>query len=123
MTSYVFRVWVLPNLPLEFEPDEEGWRDIEVDDSHTLAEFHEAIFEAFDRWDAHGYEFLTRDEDGIALRSYLHPQLYDGGPSWRVMDDTEIDRFIDQAVPDDAVEDAKQRFRDLQSNPSSSNSG
>lgn len=117
MTSYVFRVWLLSNPPLEFEPDEEVWRDIEVDDSHTLAEFHEAIFEAFERWESHGYEFLTRDKDGIALRSYLHPQLYDGGPSWRAMDDTEIDQFIDQAVPDDVTEDAKQRFRDLQSNP------
>ena len=117
MTSYVFRVWLLPNPPLELEPDEEVWRDIEVDGSHTLAEFHEAIFEAFERWDSHAYEFITRNEDGIALRSYVHPQLYDGGPSWRAMDDAEIDRFIDQAVPDDASEDAKARFRELQSNP------
>lgn len=117
MASYVFRVRLLPNQPLEFEPDEEVWRDIELDDSHTLAAFHKAIFEAFERWETHGYEFITRDKDGIALRSYVHPQLYDGGPSWRAMDDTEIDRFIEQAVPDDATEDAKQRFRDLQSNP------
>lgn len=117
MTSYVFRVWLLPNPPLEFEPEEEVWRDIELDDPHTLAEFHQAIFEAFDRWDSHAYEFITRDEDGIALRSYVHPQLYDGGPSWRAMDDEEIDRFLDRAVPDDATEDAKHRFRDLQSNP------
>ena len=117
MTVYVFRVWLHPNPPLEFEPDEEVWRDIEVDGSHTLAEFHEAIFEAFERWDSHAYEFITRDEDGIALRSYVHPQLYDGGPSWRAMDDAEIDRFIEQAVPDDATEAAKERFRDLQSNP------
>jgi len=33
------------------------------------------------------------------------------------MDDEEIDRFLDRAVPDDATEDAKHRFRDLQSNP------
>ena len=118
MTSYVLRVWLLPNPPLEFEPDEEVWRDIEVDGSHTLAEFHEAIFDAFDRWDSHAYEFITRDEDGIALRSYVHPMLYEGGPSWRAMDDEEIDRFIDQAVPDDASDDAKARFHELQSNPS-----
>jgi hypothetical protein len=117
MTNYVFRVWLLPNPPLEFEPDEEVWRDIEVDGSHTLAEFHEAIFEAFERWDTHAYEFITRDEDGIALRSYVHPQLYDGGLSWQPMDSDEIDRFIDRAVPDDASEDAKARFRDLQSDP------
>lgn len=33
------------------------------------------------------------------------------------MESDEIDRFIDQAVPDDATEDAKERFRDRQSNP------
>jgi len=33
------------------------------------------------------------------------------------MDDEEIDRFIEQAVLDDASDDAKARFRDLQSNP------
>lgn len=117
MTTYGFRVWLLANPPLGFEPEQEVWRDIEVDSTHTLTEFHEAIFEAFERWDSHAYEFLTRDEDGIALRSYVHPQLYDGGPSWRTMDDAEIDRFIEQAVPDDATEAAKERFRDLQSNP------
>jgi len=112
MTSYVFRVWLLPHPSLEFEPDEDVWRDIEIDDSHTLAQFHEAIFEAFERWDTHAYEFITRDEDGIALQSYVHPQLYDGGLSWQPMDSNEIDRFIDQAVPDDASEEAKERFRD-----------
>jgi len=117
VTIYVFRVWLHPNPPLGFEPDAEVWRDIEIDGSQTLAQFHEAIFEAFDRWDSHAYEFITRDEDGIALRSYVHPQLYDGGPSWRAMDDEEIDRFIDRAVPDDASDAAKERFRDLQSNP------
>jgi len=117
MVTYVFRVWLQPNPPLGFEPDEEVWRDIEVDASHTLADFHEAIFDAFDRWDSHAYEFITRDADGIALRSYVHPTLYDGGPSWRAMDDEEIDRFVDQAVPDDVSEGAKERFRDLQSDP------
>ena len=116
MTTYVFRVWLHPNPPLGFEPEEEEvWRDIEIDGSHTLADFHEAIFAAFDRWDSHAYEFITRDEDGIALRSYVHPGLYDGGLSWQPMDDEEIDRFIDRAVPEDASEAAKNRFRDLQS--------
>ncbi|MFT4890658.1 MAG: hypothetical protein ACI9YT_001576 [Halobacteriales archaeon] len=117
MTTYVFRVWLHPNPPLGFEPDEDVWRDVEVDGSHTLAEFHEAIFDAFERWDSHAYEFITRDEDGIALRSYVHPMLYEGGPSWRAMDDDEIDRFIDRAMPDDASDDAKARFRELQSKP------
>jgi hypothetical protein len=117
MAIYMFRVWLRPNPPLGFEPNEEVWRDIEVDGSHTLAEFHEAIFEVYGRWDSHAYEFITRDEDGIALRSYVHPQRYDGGASWRPMDNEEIDRFIEQAVPDDATEAAKERFRDRQSDP------
>ncbi len=117
MTVRLFRVWLQPNPPLGFEPDREVWRDIEIGGSHTLAEFHEAIFEAFERRDSHAYEFITHDEDGIALRSYVPPQLYEAGPSWRPMDDEEIDRFIEQAVPDDASDDAKARFRELQSNP------
>jgi hypothetical protein len=80
MTIYVFRVWLNPNPPLGFEPDDEVRRDIEIDGSHTLAAFHEAIFDAFDRWDSHAYEFITRDEDGIALRSYVHPQPLRGRP-------------------------------------------
>ena len=117
MTRYVFRVWLAPNPPLEFEPEEEVWRDIEVDSSHTLADFHEAIFDAFERWDTHGYEFETHDEDGIATRCYVHPQLYEGNPSWPPMESAEIERFIDQIAPDDASEEAKQRFRDLRTNP------
>lgn len=119
MTTYVFRVWLLPHPPLEFEPDEEVWRDIEMDGSQTLEEFHAAIFEAFDRWEDHTYEFLTRDEDGISTRSYVHPQLYDDGLSWSPMDNDGIERFIEQAIPDDVSEEAKDRFRDLQSDPPS----
>ncbi len=44
MTSYRFRVWVIPNLPVELEPETDVWRDIEVDGSHTLADFHDGIF-------------------------------------------------------------------------------
>jgi len=117
MTIYVFRVWLQPNPLLGFEPDEEVWRDIEINGSHTLAAFHEAIFDAFKRWDSHAYEFITRDKEGIALRSYVHPHLYDGGVGWPPMDDGEIGRFIDRAVPDDAAAEAKERFRDLQRNP------
>lgn len=117
MTIYVFRVWLQPNPPLEFEPEEEVWRDIEVDGEHTLSEFHEAIFDAFDRFDTHAYEFLTHDEDGIATRSYVHPQLYDGGPSWPAMEDDEIERYVEHAAPDDASEAAKERFRELRRNP------
>ena len=94
MTIYVFRVWLLPNLPLEFEPEKEAWCDIKVDGSQTLATFHEAIFDGFGRWDSHAYEFITRDENGIAHRSYVHPQLYDGSPNWRAMNDQEIDPII-----------------------------
>jgi len=37
--------------------------------------------------------------------------------SWPPIDDGEIGRFIDRAVPDDAAAEAKERFRDLQRNP------
>ncbi|ELY45359.1 IS1096 element passenger TnpR family protein [Natronorubrum sulfidifaciens] len=117
MTSYRFRVWLLPNPPLEFEPESEVWRDLEVDGSQTLADFHEGIFEAFERWETHAYAFRTRDEHGIATRSYVHPQMYSGDQSWPPMDDEDIDQFIEQAVPDDVPEEAKERFRDLQKNP------
>jgi hypothetical protein len=117
MTSYRFRVGLLPTPPVEFEPETAVWRDVEVDSSHTLADFHERMFDAFNRWDTHAYEFLTRDEHGIATRSYAHPQLYSGDQSWPPMDDDESDRFIEQAIPDDTSEGAKERFRDLRTNP------
>lgn len=117
MTTYVFRVRLHPNPPLGFEPDEAVWRDIEVDGTHTLADLHRAIFDAFDRWDHHAYEFITHDDDGVATRSYVDPQLYDGGPSWPTMDDEDIERFIEQGVPDDVSDDAKDLFRDLRRNP------
>lgn len=115
MTIYRFRVWLLPNPPMQFEPETEVWRDTDVDGSHTLTDFHEGIFDAFDRWDSHAYEFLTRDEHGIATRSYAHPQMYSGDQSWPPMDD-EIDRFIERAVPDAAPEGAKDQFRELRKN-------
>lgn len=117
MTTYLFRVLLLPNPPLDFAPDAEVWRDLEVDDSHTLADLHEAIFEAFGRHDTHGYEFLTHDEDGIATRSYVASALYDGSPSWPSMDDEDVDRFVEHRVPDDVTADAEQRFRELRTNP------
>lgn len=117
MSTYVFHVRLLANPSLGFEPESAVWREIEVDSSHTLADFHEAIFEAFDRRDTHGYEFLTHDADGVVTRSYVSPQLYDGGPSWPPMSDEQIDRFLDRTIPDDAPEQAKERFRDLRQNP------
>lgn len=117
MAIYRFRVLLLPNPPLEFEPETEVYREIEIDGSSTLADLHEAIFDAFDRYDSHAYEFLTRDERGIATRSYVHPQLYSGEESWQPMDDEEIDRFLDHAIPDDEPEEAKDRFRELRKHP------
>ena len=117
MAIYRFRVLLLPNPPLEFEPETEVYREIEIDGSSTLADLHEAIFDAFDRYDSHAYEFLTRDERGIATRSYVHPQLYSGEKSWQPMDDEEIDRFLDHAIPDDEPEEAKDRFRELRKHP------
>lgn len=117
MTTYVFRVWLLANPPLGFDPDEEVWRDVAIDGSRTLHEFHEAIFEAFDRWDRHGYEFVTHDADGIATRRYVAPGFYEGGSSWPPMDDAAIERFVDEAVPADVSEDAIARFRELRTDP------
>lgn len=117
VTVYTFRVVVRPNPPLGFEPDTDVWRDIELDGSHTLADFHEAIFEAFDRWDTHGYEFTTYNDHGMATRRYVAPQFFDGGPSWPAMADSEIERFIEEAAPDDVSEVVKQQFRDLRADP------
>lgn len=118
MTVYTLRVELAPNPPM-FEPDEneEIWCDIEVGKTHTLEALHEAIFEAFDRWDAHMYEFLTYDEDGIATRCYVMPQTYEGKPSWPPMEPEEIEQAISQVGADDASEEAKERFRDLRRNP------
>lgn len=49
MTTYVFCVWLHPNPPLGFEPEEEVWRDIEIGGSHTLEDFHEAIIQTLGR--------------------------------------------------------------------------
>jgi len=117
MTIYRFRVLLLPNPPLEFEPETEVYREIEIGGSNSLADLHEAIFDAFDRYDSHAYEFLTRDEHGIAIRSYVHPQLYSGDESWRPMDDDEIDRFLEHAIPDSEPEEARERFRKLRKHP------
>ena len=117
MTSYRFRVWLLPNPPMEFEPETEVWRDIEVDGSHTLTNFHDAIFDAFERRDTHGYEFLLRDEHGISIRSYAHPEMYSGEQSWPPMDDEQIDRFLEHAIPNDVSEETRDKFRDLRKNP------
>jgi hypothetical protein len=118
MTVYTLRVTLAPNPPM-FDPDEdeEVWCEIDVDESHTLEALHEAIFDAFDRWDAHTYEFTTYDEDGIATRSYVMPQRYSGEPSWPPMDADEIERAISQVGADDESEEAKERFRELRSNP------
>jgi len=117
MAIYRFRVWLLPNPLMEFEPETEVWRDIEIDGSHALTDFHEGIFEAFDRRDMHAYEFLTRDEHGIATRSYAHPQMYCGDQSWEPMEDEEIDRSFKRTIPDDAPEEARERLRELRKNP------
>ena len=117
MSVYRFRVLLLPNPPLGFEPDTEVWRAIEVEGSATLTALHEAIFDAFGRSDTHGYEFLVRDEHGIAIRSYVHPQMYNGDESWAPMNDEEIDQFLEHAIPDDEPDEAKEKFRQLRQNP------
>lgn len=64
------------------------------------------------------YEFTTYDETGIATRRYAMPQRYSGEPSWPPMDADEIERAISQVGADDESQEAKERFRELQSDPS-----
>jgi hypothetical protein len=118
MTVYTLRVKLTPNPPM-FEPDEEEevWCDINVNETHTLEELHNVIFDAFDRWDAHMYEFMTYDKGGIATRSYAMPETYEGGPSWPAMEPEQIERAISQVGAEDESEEAKERFRDLRRNP------
>jgi len=117
MTIYVFRVWLQPNPLLGFEPDEEVWRDIEINGSHTLAAFHEAIFDAFKRWDSPRLRVHHTRQGGYRTPELRPPTPLRRRVSWPPMDDGEIGRFIDRAVPDDAAAEAKERFRDLQRNP------
>lgn len=121
MTVYRLRVTVLPSSPL-FTGDETVWRDIEVDDLHTLSDLHEAIFDAFDRFDAHLYEFVLYNETDFPERTFVDPHSHDGSPSWRPKEDTEIERLLEQMAPDDASEEAKEYFRDAHANPPSEGS-
>jgi len=51
------------------------WRIIEIKGSQTFADFHEAIFEAFDRHDEHLYSFyLTKGKKG-RNRYSLSPEI------------------------------------------------
>lgn len=119
MKSYRLRVSLYPNPPV-FDPDEADeavWREIEVDESHPLTDLHAAIFAAFDRVEKHAYEFVTQDEAGMVTRSYVAPEIYDGGPSWPQKRADEIERLLDRVAPADASKEAKDRFRVLQENP------
>lgn len=106
MTVYTFRVRLLPNPPLQFDPDEPVWRDVELDGSHTLVAFHEAIFDAFDRYDLHGYEFVTRDAAGDPVRRFLDPLMYDDESAGAGADDDALVDFLEEALPDDVPDEA-----------------
>jgi hypothetical protein len=43
--------------------------------------------------------------------------MYSGDQSWQPMDDDEIDRFLEHAIPEDAPAEARERFRELRKNP------
>lgn len=116
MTVYRLRITILPSSSW-FTGDETVWRDIEVDDSHTLEDLHETIFDAFDRFDPHLYEFTVYNEHDLPARTYVDPYSYDGSPSWRPKEDAEIERLLEQLAPDDAADDAKEFFRDAHANP------
>ena len=116
MTLYTLRVILFPNPPF-FEGDREVWREIHIDDSHTLEDLHNAIFEAFDRWDQHLYEFDTYNEYELPTRAYVHPSQYEGGPSWPPMNEDEIDRMLDQMSMDNPPEGAIEYFREARADP------
>jgi hypothetical protein len=124
MTSYRLRVSLYPNPPL-FEPEEADeadvavWREIKIDASHTVVDLHTAIFRAFDRREQQAYQFVTQAEDGMITRSYVPPDMYEGGPSWPLTRADDIEGLLDRVAPADASEAAKDRFRDLHEDPPS----
>jgi len=116
LTIYVFRVWLQPNPLLGFEPDEEVWRDIEINGSHTLAAFPRGYFRRVQGGTP------TPTSSSHATRRVSHLELRPPTPLRRRSELATdgrrgIGRFIDRAVPDDAAAEAKERFRDLQRNP------
>jgi pRiA4b ORF-3-like protein/LexA DNA binding domain-containing protein len=54
---YVFAVFLTGGPISEKFTNKETSRVIEIRGDQTLAQFHDAIFQAYDRWDQHGYEF------------------------------------------------------------------
>ncbi|MBT4484873.1 MAG: plasmid pRiA4b ORF-3 family protein, partial [Candidatus Latescibacteria bacterium] len=53
MKVYLFKVKLYHNKRI--------WRTIAIKENQTLADFHDVIFEAFDRYDAHLYSFYLTD--------------------------------------------------------------
>ena len=118
MTVYTLRVILFPNPPF-FDGEDEVWRELDVDESHTLEDLHNAIFEAFDRFDQHLYEFMTYNEYELPTRTYVHSSQYEGGPSWPPLDDEEIDRLLAQMDMDteEVSNEAITYFREARANP------
>lgn len=117
MTTYTYRAWVLPNPDRKFLPQSEIWQDVELDASHTLAAFHEALSDGFDRPTDADYEFVTIGPEGISEQRYVPPERHDGGPSWEPLDDDEVEQTLEQAVDDDAPASARERFREVRTDP------
>ena len=56
------------------------WRTIAIREDQTLDDFHNAIFEAFDRFDEHLYSFYmtfgnTRQDRYRNSQEYTHPMM------------------------------------------------
>lgn len=61
------------------------WRTIAILPDQTLDDLHEAIFDAFDRYDEHLYSFTflkrrTPRSRPVPSATYVHPEAYD--PGW-----------------------------------------
>jgi hypothetical protein len=71
------------------------WRKIAILPDQTLDDLHEAIFDAFDRYDDHLYSFTflkrrTPRSRPVPSAEYVHPAAYDPGESWG---DDPVDEF------------------------------
>ena len=81
-----------------WKPRRSLWRTIQIRGHQSLHDLHQAIFDAFDRFDEHLYEFsLEPDPRGPAKR-YVHPYALEPEP-WG-FDDRQPDQDASQTTVD-----------------------
>jgi hypothetical protein len=92
---YTFKVFLMSG-PVDSDEDEEISREIMLLGHHTLHDLHLAIFDAFERWEEHLYEFNLGSSPQDRSRLYF----YDGGwseddedtgdPTTTILDDLDL---------------------------------